>query len=48
VVADFLDEALRVLAADGHLELDSEREVGREGDVDYCINDQFRMTLRPS
>ena len=39
VAAHLLDEALRVLAPDEHLELDAEREVGREGVVNDGVDD---------
>ena len=39
VAAHLLDEALGVLAPDEHLELDAEREVGREGVIDDGVDD---------
>ena len=39
VTTHFLDEPLRVLATDEHLERAAEREVGREGVVDDRVDD---------
>ena len=47
VAAHLLDEPLSVLAADEHLELDAEREVGREGVVDDGVDDHAD-TMMPS
>ena len=45
VPVNLLDEALRVLAADEHLELDAEREVGREGVIDHGVDDRGATLL---
>ena len=39
-------KTLCVLAADEHLELDTEREVGREGIVDDGVDDHDRTMTR--
>ena len=45
VAAHLLDEALRVLTADEHLELDAERKVGGEGVVHDREDDHYVATV---
>ena len=47
VATHLLDEPLRILAPDEHLELDAEREVRREGVIDDGVEDHGdRFTRR--
>ena len=48
VAAHLLDEPLRILAADEHLEFDPEREVGRERVVDDGVDDHRRTMTLPT
>jgi hypothetical protein len=49
VAAHLRHESLGVLAPDEHLELDAEREVGREGVVDDGVDDRrLAVHLRPT
>jgi hypothetical protein len=48
VAAHLLDEAFGVLASDEYLELDAEREVGREGIVNDGLDDYGDTTTRSS
>ena len=48
VAPHLLDEPLGVLAPDEHLELDAEREVGREGVVDDGVDDHADTMTRSS